>query len=55
MSEHEEIIIDPDSGLVIGGRDVMTVAAFGFGVNDVVGHTAVSYEIVDSAPAAITK
>lgn len=55
MSEREEIIVDPVSGLVIGKRDVMTVAAFGFGINDGLGHTVVSYEIVDSAPASINK
>lgn len=44
------MIIDPDTGLVIGERTIMTVAAFGFGSNDVVGHTAIDYRIVDEAP-----
>jgi hypothetical protein len=48
--ERAEIIIDPDTGLVIGERSIMTVAAFGFGSNDVVGHTAIDYRIVDEAP-----
>lgn len=54
MTEREEIIIDPDSGMVIGKRDIATVAAFGFGFNNVLGHTTISYNIVDSAPAALT-
>ncbi len=51
----EEIIIDPDTGRVIGTREIMTIAAFGFGLNEVTGHTAIDYKIVDSAPAATTK
>ena len=46
----QEIIIDPETGLVIGERDVMTVAAFGFGINQVIGWTAVETTVVDSAP-----
>lgn len=53
--QREEIIIDPDTGLVIGERSIMTVAAFGFGLNQVTGHTAISYNIVDSAPEATAK
>jgi hypothetical protein len=45
-----EIIIDPNTGLVIGERGVMTHAAFGFGLNEVLGHTAIDYQIIDSAP-----
>ena len=48
--QRAEIIIDPNTGLVIGERTVMTVAAFGFGSNDVVGHTAIDYRIVEKAP-----
>jgi RNA polymerase sigma-70 factor (ECF subfamily) len=48
--ERAEIIIDPDTGLVIGERTIMTVAAFGFGSNDIVGHTAIDYRIVEEAP-----
>jgi hypothetical protein len=44
------MIIDPDTGLVMGERTIMTVAAFGFASNDVVGHTAIDYRIVDEAP-----
>jgi hypothetical protein len=48
--QRAEMIIDPDTGLVIGERAIMTVAAFGFGSNEVVGHTAIDYRIVDEAP-----
>lgn len=48
--QRAEMIIDPDTGLVIGERTIMTYAAFGFGTNEVVGHTAIDYRIVDSAP-----
>ena len=48
--QRAETIIDPDTGLVIGERSIMTYAAFGFGSNEVVGHTAIDYRIVDSAP-----
>lgn len=48
--QRAEMIIDPDTGLVIGERSIMTYAAFGFGSNDVVGHTAIDYRIVDEAP-----
>jgi hypothetical protein len=48
--ERSEILIDPNTGLVIGERDVMTIAAFGFGINNVTGHTAIDYQIVDSIP-----
>ncbi|MDQ0679821.1 hypothetical protein QFZ30_003203 [Arthrobacter pascens] len=48
--QRAEMIIDPDTGLVIGERAIMTYAAFGFGSNEVVGHTAIDYRIVDSAP-----
>jgi hypothetical protein len=48
--QRAEIIIDPNTGLVIGERTIMTVAAFGFGSNDVVGHTAIDYRIVNKAP-----
>jgi hypothetical protein len=48
--ERSEIIVDPNTGLVIGERDVMTIAAFGFGINNVTGHTAIDYQIVDSVP-----
>lgn len=47
--ERDEIIIDPDSGLIIGERTLMTYAAFGFGANEITGHTAIEYRIVDTA------
>ncbi len=46
----EEIIIDPTTGLVIGERSVATYAVFGFGANEVTGHTAIDYDIVNTAP-----
>ncbi len=48
--QRAEMIIDPGTGLVIGERSIMTYAAFGFGSNDVVGHTAIDYRIVNEAP-----
>lgn len=48
--ERKEIIVDPDTGLVIGERDLFTIAAFGFGVNEVIGHTAIETSVVDTAP-----
>jgi len=48
--QRAEMIIDPTTGLVIGERTIMTYAAFGFGSNEVTGHTAIDYRIVDSAP-----
>jgi hypothetical protein len=46
----QEIIIDPTTGLVIGERHVFTIAAFGFGVNNVTTLTAVETSVVDTAP-----
>lgn len=48
--ERQEIIVDPDTGLVIGERDMFTVAAFGFGVNEVIGLTAVATSTTDTTP-----
>lgn len=50
LGQRQEIIIDPDTGLVIGERTVKTWAAFGFGSNEIIGHTAIDYQIVDVAP-----
>ena len=47
--ERKEIIIDPESGLIIGERTLMTYAAFGFGANEVTSHTAIDYRIVNAA------
>lgn len=46
----QEIIIDPATGLVIGERQIFSVAAFGFGVNNVTQLTAVETTVVDVAP-----
>ena len=35
---------------MIGERTVKTWAAFGFGSNEIIGHTAINYQIVDAAP-----
>lgn len=50
--QRAEIIIDPANGRVIGERQVMTYAAFGFGANNLMGHTAIDYAIVGSVPPA---
>ncbi|MET3176702.1 UNVERIFIED_ORG: hypothetical protein ABIB52_004577 [Arthrobacter sp. UYCu721] len=50
--QRDEIIIDPSNGLVIGERTITTFAAFGFGANELTGHTAVDYQIVRSVPPA---
>ncbi|WP_029144703.1 hypothetical protein [Microbacterium luticocti] len=47
----QEIIIDPETGLVLGQRQLHTVALLGFGVNEVVGLTAVSTRVADTAPS----
>jgi hypothetical protein len=48
--QRSEIIIDPTNGLVIGERTFMTYAVFGFGANEVTGSTALTYQVVDTAP-----
>lgn len=48
--QRQEIIVDPATGLVIGERDLYTVAVFGFGVNEVVGHTAIETTVAETAP-----
>lgn len=48
--EREEIIFDPNTGLVIGERTVLMIGAFGFGINEVTGEAAIDYQIVDSVP-----
>jgi RNA polymerase sigma-70 factor (ECF subfamily) len=50
--QRDEIIIDPDTGLVIGERVVTTYAIFGLGANNLVAHTAIDYNIVGSVPPA---
>jgi RNA polymerase sigma-70 factor (ECF subfamily) len=50
--QRDEIIIDPTNGLVIGERTITTYAAFGFGANELTGHTALDYKIVSSVPPA---
>jgi hypothetical protein len=46
----QEIIIDPSTGLVIGERQVATVAVLGFGVNSIYSQTAIETTVVSSAP-----
>ena len=51
FGERQEIIIDPDTGLVIGERTVAGAQAWGWGgPGDVVELTAISTTVVDSAP-----
>lgn len=51
LGERLEVIIDPDTGLVIGERTVNGWEAFGFGPpGELTGHTAIEYHIVDTAP-----
>lgn len=47
--ERTEIIVDPDTGLVIGERTLRTFAAFGFGVNEVIASTAVETRVVEES------
>ena len=46
----DEIILDPKTGLVIGERQMTTIALFGFGINTVLNATAVETSVVDTAP-----
>lgn len=52
LGMRQEIIIDPDTGLVIGERSLSTFAVFGFGFNEVVSLTAIETSVVDEAPVA---
>jgi hypothetical protein len=45
-----EIIIDPNTGLVIGEREISTRAIFGFGLNEVMWLTAIETTVVSTAP-----
>ncbi len=46
----QEIIIDPDTGLVIGQRQVTGLAVFGVGAAEVWSHSAIKTSVVDTAP-----
>lgn len=48
--QRQEIIIDPDTGLVIGERTLAGATLFGWGPNQVVSLTAIETTVVDSAP-----
>ncbi|QZY51106.1 hypothetical protein [Leucobacter tenebrionis] len=48
--ERMEIIVDPETGLVIGERMLTGVAVFGFGANEVTSSTAIETRVVDDAP-----
>lgn len=50
MGTRDELIVDPDTGLVIGSRDISTMAIMGFGKNEVIGQGYITYSLVDSAP-----
>lgn len=45
-----EIIIDPATGLVIGERQLSTMALFGFGVDQVLSLTAIETSVVATVP-----
>jgi len=46
----QEIIIDPETGMVIGERQITTFAVFGFGFNQEIGLTTVETSVARSAP-----
>ncbi|TFC25411.1 hypothetical protein E3O25_12355 [Cryobacterium sp. TMT1-3] len=48
--ERQEIIIDPDTGLVIGERAMSGTTLFGWGVNEEMSLTAIETTVVDTAP-----
>lgn len=48
--ERQEIIIDPNTGMVIGQRTVSGATAFGWGTNKVVTLTAIETTVVKDAP-----
>ncbi|RGE23245.1 hypothetical protein [Leucobacter sp. wl10] len=48
--ERTEIIVSPDTGLVIGERALADVNVFGFGPEEVVSSTAIETTVVDAAP-----
>lgn len=48
--ERQEVIIDPDTGLVIGDRTLNGASLFGLGQFEVSTHTAIETTIVDTAP-----
>ena len=48
--QRQEIIIDPDTGLVIGERAMSGATLFGWGLNEEVSLTAIETTVVDTAP-----
>jgi hypothetical protein len=48
--QRQEVIIDPDTGLVIGERTLSGVTVFGWGLNNESALTAIETTVVDSAP-----
>lgn len=48
--ERQEVIIDPDTGLIIGERSVSGTTVFGWGPNEVMSLTAIETTVVDTAP-----
>jgi|GEM_PF-2228872 len=52
MGERAELIVDQSTGQVIGQRTVMTAAVMGYGKNEVIGQSAISYSVVDKVPDA---
>lgn len=48
--QRQEIIIDPDTGLVIGERAMSGATLFGWGLNEEMSLTAIEITVVDTAP-----
>lgn len=48
--QRAEIIVDPATGLVIGERQLSTMAVFGFGVDEVLSLTAIETSVAPTAP-----
>lgn len=48
--ERQEIIIDPDTGLIIGERATSGATIFGWGPNEEMSLTAIETTVVDTAP-----
>jgi len=48
--ERQEIIVDPNSGLLIGERTVIQYAVYGLGPNRIASQTAIEYDVVGNVP-----
>lgn len=50
LDERAETIVDPATGQVIGERVIRTIALFGYGKNEVVGQSTMSYSVANQVP-----